>query len=117
MSVRPTANQTRTPDGTGIIAAPRRPHQTQRRSLDPAADPNAIAADQLDLDQLAPTGRRGCGRLIWRYRHPSVEAQPASLTRHDSAAAKRKPVRIHVVTPRHQRHDDPGVNDAATIYR
>src|SRR5204862_1909227 len=51
ISVRPTASHTRTPLGTGIIAAPARPTLAQRRSVNVAINANPAPARQLDLDQ------------------------------------------------------------------
>jgi hypothetical protein len=70
MPVRPTASQTRTPEGIGIIAAPARPAPVTATRPDSIADPNPITAGKLDLDQLILGCRRALDRSIRRYRHP-----------------------------------------------
>jgi len=51
MSVRPTASHTRTPLGTGIIAAPARRERVPSRRIDVPIDANPAPARELDLDQ------------------------------------------------------------------
>jgi hypothetical protein len=77
MSVRPTASQTRTPEGTGIIeSSPRQNAENplQRRGVNIAIDANPSPAPQLDLDQpgslpLPATRRLTAGnRLIFGHR-------------------------------------------------
>ena len=64
MSLRPTARHTRTPKGTGIIAAPGPPAPAAASRPGTLADANTIPPGQPDLDHLAGAGRCRPLRLI-----------------------------------------------------
>src|SRR5664280_2491346 len=71
MSVRPTASQTRTFEGTGIIAAAQHVEYTlQRFRIDAAADADTILASKINLDRRRDSrGLRGDSILLRRNHH------------------------------------------------
>jgi hypothetical protein len=70
MSVHPTASQTRTPEGTRIIAAPtHRAHAAAHLTIKAAGDADPVFAADLDLDLLRDDRRPGRDRILLLCNH------------------------------------------------
>src|SRR5664279_5684041 len=105
MSVRPTASQTRTFEGTGIIAAaPALEHTPQCFRIDAAADTDTILSGKINLDRLHDRrGLRG-DSILFRRNHHRDQLRSRRDARHTRVIAIEPPpteylVRIHVVMP------------------
>src|SRR5450631_1562304 len=104
MSVRPTASQTRTPDGTGIIAAPVRRARAAVSAYRPAADEDTVPAGKINLDRLRDVRRLRVDSILFRLDHHRDQSRSRRHGRRTRVVAIALPptkylVRIHLVMP------------------
>jgi hypothetical protein len=106
MSVRPTASQTRTFEGTGIMPPLQHvEHTPQCRRIDAAAEADTILAGKINLDRLRDRRWLRDGKILFRRKHHRDQLGSRWDGRRTRfIAIKLSPteylVRIHVVMPR-----------------